>query len=200
MSAQRIPGLSLGIVRDGQIVHEQGFGEADESGQPSRPRTVIIGSLTKSFTAMAIMQLVEAGQVDLDAPVQDYLPWFRVADEAASGQITVRHLLNQTSGISPKTGKTYQGNGDLSDQALKRAVRKLGTVELTEPVGSTFQYSTVNYAVLGLIVQEVSGQSYENYVQQRIFTPWEWVTRSPRRPTPSQTVSRPVTTTGSAGP
>jgi len=172
MQAQRIPGLSLGIVRDGQIVHEQGFGEADESGRDVTARTpFIIGSLSKSFTAMAIMQLVEAGQVDLDAPVQEYLPWFRVADEAASAEITVRHLLNQTSGISPKTGKTYQGNGDVSDQALERAVRKLDTVELTEPVGSTFQYSTVNYAVLGLIVQEVSGESYEDYVQRRIFTP-----------------------------
>lgn len=172
MSAQRIPGLSLGIVRDGLIVHEQGFGEADESGRNVTAQTpFIIGSLSKSFTAMAIMQLVEANQVNLDAPVQEYLPWFRVADEAASARMTVRHLLNQTSGISPKTGKSFQGNGDVSDQALERAVRNLGTVELTEPVGSTFQYSTVNYAVLGLIVQEVSGDSYEDYVQQEIFTP-----------------------------
>ena len=172
MSAQRIPGLSLGIVRDGQTVHLQGFGEADESGRDVTPQTpFIIGSLSKSFTAMAIMQLVEAGQVDLDAPVQEYLPWFRVADAAASARITVRQLLNQTSGISPRTGKTFQGNGDVSDKALERAVRKLSTAELSEPVGSTFQYSTVNYAVLGLIVQEVSGETYEEYVQQQIFTP-----------------------------
>ena len=172
MSAQRIPGLSLGIVREGQNVHLQGFGEADESGRDVTPQTpFIIGSLSKSFTAMAIMQLVEAGQVDLDAPVQEYLPWFRVADAAASARITVRQLLNQTSGISPRTGKTFQGNGDVSDQALERAVRKLSTAELSEPVGSTFQYSTVNYAVLGLIVQEVSGETYEEYVQQQIFTP-----------------------------
>jgi CubicO group peptidase (beta-lactamase class C family) len=172
MSAQRIPGLSLGIVRDGQTVHLQGFGEADTSGREVTPQTpFIIGSLSKSFTALAIMQLVEAGQVDLDAPVRQYIPWFRVSDAAASRQITVRQLLNQTSGISPKTGKSFQGNGDVSDKALERAVRKLGTAELSEPVGSTFQYSTVNYAVLGLIVQEVSGESYEEYVQQQIFTP-----------------------------
>ena len=122
MSAQRIPGLSLGIVREGQTMHLQGFGEADESGRDVTPQTpFIIGSLSKSFTAMAIMQLVEAGQVDLDAPVQEYLPWFRVADAAASAEITVRQLLNQTSGISPRTGKTFQGNGDVSDQALEKS-------------------------------------------------------------------------------
>ena len=172
MSAQRIPGLSLGVVRDGQTVHLQGFGEADTSGRDVTPQTpFIIGSLSKSFTALAIMQLVEAGKVDLDAPVRQYIPWFRVSDPAASRQITVRQLLNQTSGISPKTGKSFQGNGDVSDKALERAVRKLSTAELSEPVGSTFQYSTVNYAVLGLIVQEVSGETYEEYVQQQILTP-----------------------------
>ena len=67
------------------------------------------------------MQLVEAGKVELDAPVQRYLPWFRVADEAASAEITVRHLLNQTSGLSTKTGRSFQGNGDIDDAALERA-------------------------------------------------------------------------------
>ncbi len=78
MSAQRIPGLSLGIVREGRTVHQQGFGEADASGRDVTPQTpFIIGSLSKSFTAVAIMQLVEAGQVDLDAPVRQYLPGSR---------------------------------------------------------------------------------------------------------------------------
>src|SRR5262245_17215858 len=96
MAAQRIPGLALGIVRDGRIAYVRGFGKADESGRPVTPQTpFIIGSLSKSFTALAIMQLVEAGKVELDAPVQRYLPWFHVADEQASGQITVRDLLHQ---------------------------------------------------------------------------------------------------------
>ena len=83
------------------------------------------------------MQLVEEGRVELDAPVQRYLPWFRVADEAASARITVRHLLNQTSGLSTKTGRTFQGNADISDAALEKTVRKLSSVELTAPVGQT---------------------------------------------------------------
>jgi hypothetical protein len=99
------------------------------------------------------MQLVEAKRVDLDAPVQRYVPWFRVADEKASAEITVRHLLNHTSGLSTKTGRSFQGDGDTSDTALEQAVRKLDSAELTAPVGSKHQYSTVNYSVLGLIVR-----------------------------------------------
>jgi CubicO group peptidase (beta-lactamase class C family) len=172
MAAQRIPGLALGIVKDDRIAYLRGFGEADESGRAVTPKTpFIIGSLSKSFTALAIMQLVEAGKVELDAPVQRYLPWFRVADEEASGEITVRHLLHHTSGLSTKTGRSYQGNGDTSDAALEKAVRKLSSVELTAPVGKKHRYSTINYSVLGLIVQTVAGRSYESYVQTEIFDP-----------------------------
>ncbi len=172
MAAQRIPGLALGIVENDRIAYLRGFGKADDSGRPVTPRTpFIIGSIAKSFTALATMQLVEAGKIELDAPVQRYLPWFRVADEAASGSITVRHLLNHTSGLSTRTGRTFQGNGDVSDAALERTVRKLSSVELTAPVGQTYQYSTVNYAVLGLIVQTVAGRSYESYVRTEILEP-----------------------------
>jgi CubicO group peptidase (beta-lactamase class C family) len=172
MQDLRIPGLALGIVRGDHIVHLNGFGVADPSGRPVTPQTpFIMGSLAKSFTALAVMQLVEQGQVELDAPVQRYLPWFRVADDAASAQITVRHLLNQTSGLSTKTGRAFQGNPDLSDGALEQAVRALRDYPLAQPVGMTYQYSTVNYAVLGLIVQTVSGQSFEDYVQEHIFVP-----------------------------
>jgi CubicO group peptidase (beta-lactamase class C family) len=174
MGAQRIPGLALGIVQGDHVLHMRGFGDADSSGRKVTPQTpFIIGSVAKSFTALAVMQLVEAGKIDLDAPVQRYLPWFRVADEQASAKITVRHLLNQTSGLSTKTGRSFQGSGDTSDGALEKAVRKLSTAELTAPVGAKHQYSTINYSVLGLIVQTVSGQSYETYVQKSIFDPLE---------------------------
>ena len=172
MAAQRVPGLALGIVEDGRIAYIRGFGKADDSGRAVTPQTpFIIGSVAKSFTALAIMQLVEANKIGLDAPVRRYLPWFRVADEKASAEITVRHLLNQTSGISTKTGRSYQGNGDTTDTALEQAVRKLKSAELIAPVGSKHQYSTINYSVLGLIVQTVAGQSYESYVQAKIFDP-----------------------------
>ncbi|HTE65792.1 MAG TPA: serine hydrolase domain-containing protein, partial [Candidatus Binatia bacterium] len=172
MAAQRIPGLALGIVEGDRADYMRGFGTADGSGTEVTPQTpFIIGSVSKSFTALAVMQLVEANKIELDAPVQRYLPWFRVADEKASTEITVRHLLNQTSGLSTKTGRSFQGDGDTSDTALEQAVRKLDSAALTVPVGSEHQYSTINYSVLGLIVQTVAGQSYERYVQTRILDP-----------------------------
>ena len=172
MAAQRIPGLALGIVEGDRIAYVRGFGTADDSGREVTPQTpFIIGSVSKSVTALAVMQLVEANKIELAAPVQRYLPWFRVADERASAEITVRHLLNQTSGLSTKTGRSFQGNGDTSDPALEKAVRKLNSVALTAAVGSKHQYSTINYSVLGLIVQTVAGQSYERYVQTRILDP-----------------------------
>src|SRR5829696_6012987 len=166
IDAQRIPGLAL------RIVHVQGFGQADRAGRQVTPETpFLIGSVTKSFTALAIMQLSETGQVQLDAPVQRYLPWWRVADPDASTQITVRHLLNQVSGLSKATGNAYATSGDTHDSALEDRVRALRDVELTEPVGTTWQYSNANYWTLGMIVQAVSGQSYETYIQQHIFDP-----------------------------
>ena len=172
MDAQRIPGLALGIVQGDRIVHVQGFGQADRSGRQVTPETpFLIGSVTKSFTALAIMQLSEAGRVQLDAPVQRYLPWWRVADPDASTRVTVRHLLYQVSGLSKATGNAYATSGDTHDSALEDRVRALHDAELTEPVGTTWQYSNANYWTLGMIVQAVSGQSYETYIQQHIFDP-----------------------------
>ena len=163
-----IPGMALGIVRGGQITHVQGFGVADSSGRAVTPQTPFyIGSVTKSFTALAVMQLVEAGKIDLDAPVQTYLPWFELADKEASAKITVRNLLNQTTGISEKDGNRVWS----TQQALEEYVRRLGTIQLTQPVGTVFQYSNINYSIAGLIVEKVSGQSYAEYVTEHIFEP-----------------------------
>ena len=94
MSATAMPGLALAVVKGDDVVYLKGYGRADPSGRPVTPQTpFVIGSITKPFTALGIMQLVEAGKVDLDAPVQRYLPWFRVADPSASQLITVRQLL-----------------------------------------------------------------------------------------------------------
>jgi CubicO group peptidase (beta-lactamase class C family) len=174
MDQQRIPGLALGIVQGERIVHVRGFGNADPSGRAVTPQTpFFIGSITKSFTALAVMQLSEAGQVDLDAPVQRYLPWWHVADPAASAEVTVRDLLYQVSGFSKATGNQYATSGGTGEDALEERVRALGSAELTAPTGKTWQYSNANYWTLGLLVQEVSGQPYEEYVEQHIFGPLE---------------------------
>jgi CubicO group peptidase (beta-lactamase class C family) len=171
LQEMRLPGLALGIVQGDRIVHLKGFGNADTVGQPVTPQTpFVIESLSKSFTALAIMQLVEAGKLELDAPVQRYLPWFRVADPEASARMTLRHLLHQTSGFSTLTGNLFELHSDVGDDALEHAVRAVRTVR-TGPLGQAYQYSNMNYTILGLIVQNVSGQSYEQYVQQQILEP-----------------------------
>jgi CubicO group peptidase (beta-lactamase class C family) len=172
MGELHIPGLAYGIVHDDEVVHLESFGEADPSGRAVTPQTpFILASVSKSFTALAIMQLSEEGKVDLDAPVQRYVPWFRVADKAASNQITVRNLLNHTSGLPEDTSFEPMRSNDMGDDALDERVRALSEVQLDQPVGAAFEYTDANYDVLGLIVQRVAGQSYESYVQERVFAP-----------------------------
>src|SRR5437870_6324200 len=135
MQADHIPGVALGLVHNDQIVHLRGFGSADSTGRAVTPHTpFLLASVSKSFTALAIMQLVEAGKVELDAPVQRYLSWFRVADSTASARITVRQLLNQTSGI-PET------NSATGSTTVEQQVRDLSTVALDRPVGTGYEYA-----------------------------------------------------------
>jgi CubicO group peptidase (beta-lactamase class C family) len=172
MRRLKIPGVSLAIVEGDKIVHVRGFGRARPGGEAPTPQTpFFIGSVTKSFTALAIMQLAEAGKVELDAPVQRYLPWFRVADPQASARMTVRHLLNQTSGLPMLMGMANLSDFDSDPEALERQVRELSTVKLSRPTGAKFEYSNANYNVLGLIVESASGESYAEYVQNHIFNP-----------------------------
>ena len=148
------------------------FGIADGSGRLVTPQTPFFtGSTGKSFTSLAIMQLVEAGKVTLDAPVQTYLPWFRVADVKASEVITVRQLLNMTSGFPQSIGQEQIANVDLSDSAIENNVRALAKIELIAPPGERYEYSNSNYVTLGMIIQAVTGQSYETYIREHIFKP-----------------------------
>ncbi len=167
-----IPGAALVIVQGDQIIHLKAFGVADGSGRPVTPQTPFFtGSTGKSFTALAVMQLVEAGKIKLDDPVQSHLPWFRVADVHASKLITVRELLNQTSGLPQSIGQEQLANTDLSDTAIENNVRALAGVELVSPPGERYEYSNANYVTLGMIIQAVSGQSYEAYIRDHIFDP-----------------------------
>ncbi len=178
----RIPGLAIAIVQDGTVVYQRGLGEAFP-GRPTTPLApFILGSLSKSFTALAIMQLVEAGKLNLDERVQHYIPWFHIEGNKASvggdllsAQITIRHLLCHTSGISRYEGRKLLSSSNSG--TLEEAVRDLHHVQLlahigvTHLVGSTFQYSNANYTILGYLIEVVSGQSYSDYLQQHIFSP-----------------------------
>ena len=166
------PARRLSLCRAIKIVHLKAFGVADADGRPVTPQTPFFtGSTGKSFTALAVMQLVEAGKIKLDAPVQIYLPWFRVADVKASEMITVRQLLNMASGIPQSIGQEQIANVDLSDSAIENNVRALAKIELIAPPGERYEYSNSNYVTLGMIIQAVTGQSYETYIREHIFQP-----------------------------
>lgn len=172
MQIANIPGLALGVVYGDEVVYLKGYGIARPDGRTVTPQTpFILGSTSKSFTALAVMQLVEAGKIDLDAPVTTYLPWFRTNDAAASGRITVRNLLNQNSGLPSYEGRQGIAENDQSDMALENGIRNLSGVQLSQPAGQGYEYANENYNILGLIIQVVSGSSYEEYVRSAIFEP-----------------------------
>ena len=125
--------------------------------------------MSKSFTALAVMQLVEAGKIKLDTPVKSYLPDFQMTNKALSDRITVRNLLNQTSGISNVIGLLLcTGSGK---ETLEDAVVRIQETGISPPPGEKFQYSNANYTILGLLVETVSGESYGDYIEKNIFEP-----------------------------
>lgn len=166
MRQDRVPGLSLAIVNRDSVLYARGFGEScrGEASPVEASTAFVLGSMSKSFTALAIMQQVERGKLDLDAPVTRYLPWFRVADESASGAITARHLLHHTSGI-PRWATAGE------DASLDAHVRALAAAELPGAPGGQHHYASPNYQVLGRIVEQLSGQPFGDYIRERIFTP-----------------------------
>ncbi|WP_440896983.1 serine hydrolase domain-containing protein [Amphibacillus sp. Q70] len=177
MKAQKIPGLSVGIVKDDQIVYLKGYGHSDPSGQPVTPDTPFgIGSISKPFTSIAILQLVEDNKIDLDTAVKKYLPTFQVIghdeSEDASSAMTVRHLLTQTSGFSQSSAyKTmFMTNNDADALKKSASVFTEGEEKLNRPVGESYEYSNVNTIILGRIIEKVSSQSYNEYMEENIFS------------------------------
>jgi CubicO group peptidase (beta-lactamase class C family) len=169
MSRHGIQGISLAVTSGTEIIYLKGYGKAGQD-RPMTPQTpMYIGSQSKSFTGLAIAQLIEQGKIDPNEHVQTYIPWFRVADEDASQRITVNHLLHHTSGLS-EAGFTAILPENASNEDV---VRALASARLTAPIGVKHQYFNVGYDVLAVVVQNVSGMSYEQYIQQHIFEPLE---------------------------
>jgi CubicO group peptidase (beta-lactamase class C family) len=168
ISANGIPGAALAITKSGRIVLAKGYGSAG-TGRPVTAQTqFMIASLSKSFTAIAVMQLVEAGKINLDAPVQSYLPAFELADRIAASRITVRHLLNQTSGLAD------QGFPEMRLAQPLTIEERVKTLRVARPVstpGMVFHYFNPNYAILARLVEVVSGMPFADYMTQRIFAP-----------------------------
>lgn len=170
MTASGVPGMAYAVVADGQITSVGAHGVAKlGTGRSVTPDTpFLIGSISKSFTALAVMQLVEAGEVDLDASVSDYLDGFT---GRPAGAITVRQLLNHTSGFS-----TLQGNASHTDETgnkdeLARRVEGLADEDPAYPPGERWEYSNTNYEILGRLIEVISGQEYQTYVEANILEP-----------------------------
>ncbi len=169
MARHGIPGIAIAVVRGGEVIHARGFG-TDGRGQPmTADAPLYIGSVSKSFTGLAIMQLVAQGRIDRDAPVRSYLPWFEVADPDASARITVRHLLGHASGLSDLR---YIESLRLPDDAtIEEGARDLRRAEPVAPPGSEFHYFNPNYTVLGHLIEAVSGQTYADYLREHVLEP-----------------------------
>ncbi|MFY1688715.1 serine hydrolase domain-containing protein [Plantactinospora sp. WMMB782] len=171
MAEVRAPGLAYAVVRGDRVVGQGAWG-VDGNGEPITPGTpFVLGSVSKSFTALAVMQLVESGRVELDAPVRRYVPWLRLADESVAARITVRQLLVQTTGLPQVASTGLTDRYDNTPGALARSVRDLATVRPTAEPGGVHQYSDANYMILGVLVEEVTGESYGGYLRRQVLDP-----------------------------
>jgi CubicO group peptidase (beta-lactamase class C family) len=162
------PGAAIAVIRDGRFIHRKAYGLANiEWGVPLNPDAVFrIASLTKQFTAVAIMMLAERGRLSLDAPIEACLP-----DWPARGRtITVRHLLNHTSGVwrhdSDQGDRTKRPNPPVED-VIQLIYSQLFEFE----PGERYSYNNSGYLLLGAIIAAVSGKPYEDFLRDEIFAP-----------------------------
>ncbi|HEX6989959.1 MAG TPA: serine hydrolase [Bacillota bacterium] len=194
MDKVKTPGLSMGLAQDGRTIYAQGFGFRDaERELPADPETLYpIASVTKSFTAVAVMQLQERGLLRVDDPVVKYLPEFRLRDAAHARSIRIEHLLSNTSGLPPLVSlygslrRSIDADPNASRFMLPERLPELPYLETCEdlmdfiaeeadaplgPPGSVFSYSNDGFALLGAVIERVSGMPYPHYVTQNILVP-----------------------------
>lgn len=170
MHSGKIPGLSVAIVK-GNDIYTKGFGYADIKGKnPVTSKTLFeLGSDSKAYTALGILSLQEKGLIDLNAPVSEYIKWFKMYYNETEADIRLKNLLFHTSGIPFKT------IGDISaseaKDSLEQAVRTLVGKKLDFNPGERHSYATINYDVLGLVIEKVTGQSYEKFMADSVLIP-----------------------------
>jgi CubicO group peptidase (beta-lactamase class C family) len=170
-----VPGAAVALIQKGRVVWMHGYGFANvASGTRVTAETVFnVGSISKSPTAWAVMQLVDQGKVDLDRPVDSYLKrWHLPASSFDNSQVTVRRLLSHTSGISNHDFHGWDAESPLPpiEDSLSGKTGT-GEVQLVAPPGSGFHYSGANYAILQLLIEEVSGERFQDYMRANIFRP-----------------------------
>lgn len=173
MKQERIPGLALGVYRDGQIVKAQGYGLANiELNVPVKPETIFqSGSVGKQFTATAVMMLVEEGKVNLDDSILKYLP----GSPDTWKPIKVKNLLSHTSGLAEYESDARTGPGApfylRLDHTEDELFKLIAALPIENAPGDKWNYRNTNYVLLGILVHKVAGQFYGDYLQERIFKP-----------------------------
>lgn len=184
-----VPGIAVAVVKDGQVVFERGYG-VRELGKPAPVQAdtlFAIASNTKAFTATALNLLAEQGKLKMDDRVIDHLPGFRMSDAYVTGEMRIRDLLSHRSGLS-------LGAGDLlfwptTTYSNQEVVARLAKVPLKAGFRDRYAYDNILYAVAQQVIEQVSGQSYADFLQQHIFTRLAW----PAPATTPTTCSRATT-------
>jgi CubicO group peptidase (beta-lactamase class C family) len=159
-----VVGVSFG---DEEFTHGSGVTSADNPLDMTDDTLCQIGSTTKTFTATAMMRLVEDGKLDLNAPIQKYLPDFRVKDEAVSKSVTVKHLITHSAGWS---GDVFTDTGN-SDDSLAKYVEQMAELPQLVPPDKVFSYNNSAFCTAGRIIEVVTGKVYESAMQELIFEP-----------------------------
>ncbi|MBN1148269.1 MAG: beta-lactamase family protein [Anaerolineales bacterium] len=166
-----LPGLAIGVVAGNQVVFAKGFGvKSIETRQPVSMKTIFhMASVSKPFTATALMQLAEQGKVRLDTPVVAYLPYFKL-DDARYRDICIQQMLSHVSGMPDEDDyEWYRPQYD--DSALERYVRSLSTEKLLSEPGEKYAYSNIAFECLGDVIAKLSGMSFDDYVEKHILKP-----------------------------
>jgi CubicO group peptidase (beta-lactamase class C family) len=168
MARDQIPGVAVGVIQRGRLVYARGFGYRDvDRHLPVTPDTLFpLGSASKAFTATAIALLADEGRMALDTPVRTYLPDFSLADPVASATLTTRDLLTHQSGL-PRHDLFWYRAPFSRDELYSR----LRFLEPSAPPRARWRYNSLMFVVAGRIVESVSGQSWESFVQSRILGP-----------------------------
>jgi CubicO group peptidase (beta-lactamase class C family) len=181
----RLPGMSIAVVHDQELVYANGFGFADvERRVKSTPGTIYsICSITKLFTSIAVMQLRDAGELSLDEPVSEYLPWFDPELLGAGSQpLTLRDLLRHSSGLPAVPDHTVWSDPELLYPSREELIERVSRLEFSYPTNTSFNYSNLGYSLLGEVVSVVSGVEYREYLQQNVLEPLGLVATTPYLP------------------
>lgn len=171
---EQLPGLTIAVIDDQEVRWQKAFGEANKTtGKATEVSTLFsICSISKLFTAVAVMNLYEEGKLRLDDEVQDLLPWYNLQQQyPESGPVTVRSLLTHSSGLPRESAQPYWTGPDFPFPTDAEIKQELGTQKTLYPASTYFQYSNLGLTLLGEIVEEVSGKDYDSYVQEHILTP-----------------------------